>query len=86
MDCLAEHRLAQCVVYVAQLILYLLCFQRLRRLKLRLDHANDLRGFPIPHVLLNSLYHAPVREHHDAETDYLSDLRPHEANGDHLAD
>ena len=86
MNGLPEHGLTQCVVYVAQLILYLLCLQRLRWLELRLDHANNLRGFPVPHVLLHSLYHGPVREHYDAETDDLGDLRPHKAYGDHLAD
>ena len=86
MNGLPEHGLSQRVVYVAQLILNLLCLQRLRWLELRLDHANNLRGFPVPHVLLDSLYHGPVREDHDAEADDLGDLRPHKAYGDHLAD
>ena len=86
MNGLSEHGLTQCVVDVAQLILNLLCLQRLRWLELRLDHTNYLRGFPVSHVLLDSLYHGPMREHHDAEADYLGDLSPHKAYGDHLTD
>lgn len=80
-----KHGLSQCVVYEVQLVLNLLRLDGFCRLEFRLDHTYQLCGFSVPHVLLYSLYHRPMRKHDNAEPDYLSNLCQHKTHGYCLA-
>lgn len=82
---LPEESLSKTIVNIGKLIFKFLRLHSTLRLILRLKHANHLCRTSILHVFLNSEHHRSVGEHNDGKTNHLSDLGPHVADTNDLA-